>query len=148
MTNTSWPGATAVTWVTPGPGWWPWPQVIISQSELSIQVTWPVLTNQSSVSVSRDLYWPIRAQYSQCWLITGQAEPYHKHTTPMFYYILQVRWRLIIFTFIIIIMILFNRVIRLLRSMESRTEPRSGSASLFQGKQHKVLEIWSQSGRL
>ena len=26
MTSTSWPGATAVTWVTPGLGWWLWPR--------------------------------------------------------------------------------------------------------------------------
>ena len=32
--------------------------------ETSIQVTWPVLTNQRPVLRSHDLYWPIRGQYS------------------------------------------------------------------------------------
>ena len=39
-------------------------QISIIQSEVSIQVTWTVLTNERSVFRSRDQYWPIRGQYS------------------------------------------------------------------------------------
>ena len=42
------------------------------------------------------LTWRNCADLSHAWtglvtLTPGQVEPYHKHTTPMFYYILQVR---------------------------------------------------------
>ncbi len=45
----------------------------LSQSEISIQVTWSVLTNQRSVFRSRDLYWPIRDQYSGHVTCTDQS---------------------------------------------------------------------------
>ena len=45
--------------------------ISIDQSEISIQVTWPVLTNQRSVFRLLDQYWPIRGQYSYSGHVTS-----------------------------------------------------------------------------
>ncbi len=49
---------------SPQPPWWRLRPGDIIQLEISIQVTWLALSNQRSVFRSRDLYWPIRGQYS------------------------------------------------------------------------------------
>ena len=51
--------------------------------ETSIQVTWPVLTNQRPVLRSRDLYWPIRSQHSGHVIRLDQSEANIKVTWPV-----------------------------------------------------------------
>ena len=59
--------------------------ILLDQSEASIQVMWPVLTNQRPVFRSCDLYRPIRARYHlDDALVTGHVvrEPHHHPHRP------------------------------------------------------------------